>query len=203
MSEVSELASEATSERSNLDSEASSELSSEWSEWLPKGRLAALLEVSEKTIETRVKSSEYQGQLRKGRAFVRIRIQSEDFRKLPPNYAEETPNKKPYASEPSVVVPSVSEAPPTSTPRASEQSSEVTSEITRQLKEAHAEAIKAKNETIAELKAQIAELKEDKNRMTRQIEAGNTAMVTMREAKKMREEAEQIKSSGWLSWFKR
>ena len=70
-----------------------------------------------------------------------------------------------------------------------------------QLKLAHDATVKAKDETIEELKKQIESLKEDKAVMTRQIEAGNTAMVTMREAKRMQEEAKS--NSSWLSWFKR
>lgn len=80
------------------------------------------------------------------------------------------------------------------------QMSESFALMLEQIKESHKAALDAKDETLEELRERIKKLEEDKAIMTRQIEAGNNAMVTMREAKKMQEEAR--KNPAWMFWRK-
>ena len=190
MSEVSELAPEATSE----DSEA-------WSEWFPKGKLAGLLEVSEKTIETQVNAGKYQSERRKGRAFVRVPKDSDEFRKISEAATEAPPNESEAAPK---SVSTQSEVIPNGFRESSE--GQTLPLLIEQLNQAHQAAIKAKDETIANLQAQIEDLKSDKQVLNRHIEASNTAIMRIKDTRKQ-EAREATKSEGLISkvgrFFKR
>jgi DNA-binding transcriptional MerR regulator len=84
-------------------------------------------------------------------------------------------------------------------PQADAKISESFAIMLEQIKDSHKDAMAAKDETIRELRERIEKLEEDKAVMTRQIEAGNTAMITMKEARKIREEA----SKSFWDFFKK